>query len=148
MIKKNKIQDNFNSILLLFLLLLFIILFYFYFYKKLFLKEKFINKKNIKGINNQEEKLFNIPIPNYQMGMGNIDSEGKIDFKIPFEKTPFVFTQSQLSDKDSTLINIKNISVDGFEYKKSKIKRDPSGLIGLIKDNKSNFQWIAYKQND
>ena len=146
MIKKNKIQDNFNSIILLFLLLLFIILFYFYFYKKIFLKEKFINKKNIQRINNQEENLFNVIIPNYQMGMGNIDSEGKIDFKIPFEKTPFVFIQPQLSDKDLTTINIKKISVDGFEYKKSKMKKDPSGLTGIMSDNKSNFQWIAYKQ--
>ena len=146
MIKKNKIQDNFNSIILLFLLLLFIIIFYFYFYKKIFLKEKFNNKKNIKEINNQEKKLFEITIPNYQMGKGNTDSEGKIDFKIPFEKTPFVFIQPQLSNKDITLINIKNISVDGFEYKKSKMIKDPSGLTGITNDNKSNFQWIAYKQ--
>ena len=31
-------------------------------------------------------------------------------------------------------------------WAKSKMKKDPSGLTGIMSDNKSNFQWIAYKQ--
>ena len=98
-------------------------------------------------------KHINYPSVIYEKGIGSKKSTGKILFKKKYDEIPSIQCQpiinkELISDSKNPLsinISVYNITLKGFEYKKSIIssKEEYNGLTSLEEDNENTFSWIA-----
>lgn len=96
------------------------------------------------------------PSVTFERGIGPKDSTGKIIFKKKFHKIPSIHCQpiinkSSANDSDSppsNNISVFNITLNGFEYKKTLItsKKEYNGLTSLEDDDKNTFSWLAISE--
>lgn len=91
----------------------------------------------------------NYPPLNYEKGLSESMSDGYIEFKQVFNKTPNVYTQpiideEYLKNENALSVDVYNVSNKGFFYKKNIMESDEeSGLTGLNPDDKNKFSWFA-----
>ncbi len=85
----------------------------------------------------------------FEYGRSGIQPTGTIKFKIPFQKTPKIFTQIVTNSNVSNNIysvQIFNVTVNSFDYSKNMISSVSTGELSFPKIEKSGlepFDWVA-----
>lgn len=87
---------------------------------------------------------------NIQSGVNtDMINNGTITFEKPFSKVPKVFIQPNNSNSSkASIINISNISVNGFSYAKNQVYEEETGSFSssvVEPDKSSSFNWIAFE---
>lgn len=87
---------------------------------------------------------------NIQTGISSITPTGTINFTVPYQKTPMVFTQiigTSNTSNNSYSVQIFNVTNKGFDYSKNKVINATSGKFIATKMGEATvepFQWIAF----